>query len=493
MLRTRLLLVLILLAAGLSVDAKSLRARFSHGTYLAPGKGPYIETYIRIDGYSVSFAPAGAGIFQSTVEATLIVKQGDSIRYFDKFNLLGPEIADTLNGVQDFSDIHRISLPEGDYSLNLELKDRNRPDEAAKTVSQDVSIRFPTDRITLSDILLLESYEKSDSDGLRVKNGLLLTPLVDDFYGIERNRLVFYTEFYNSLALLGESELLLRYQILQHESQRMLDDYSGFSRQKASQAGAFIGEFDISGLPSGNYGLQVELRDKQNNVLAFQTCFFQRSRPIELATDSSMTAAMAGFKDATGTFVVLITNRDTLAEYIRCLWPISNPNENTFALNQLGIADLRMMQSFFYDFWYRRDANNPKGAWDKYHEEVKKVNANYSSHNKKGYLSERGRVYLRYGAPNQLSRMYNEPSSYPYEIWQYYTLGNQTNRKFVFYNPEIGGNDFRLLHSDARGEIFDQQWMAMLKRRTENMNDVDKTRPRSSWGNNYEQIFQNPR
>jgi GWxTD domain-containing protein len=206
-----------------------------------------------------------------------------------------------------------------------------------------------------------------------------------------------------------------------------------------------------------------------------------------------MTAAMAGFKDATGTFVVLITNRDTLAEYIRCLWPISNPNENTFALNQLGIADLRMMQSFFYDFWYRRDANNPKGAWDKYHEEVKKVNANYSSHNKKGYLSERGRVYLRYGAPNQLSRMYNEPSSYPYEIWQYYTLGNQTNRKFVFYNPEIGGNDFRLLHSDARGEIFDQQWMAMLKRRTENMNDVDKTRPRSSWGNNYEQIFQNPR
>ena len=491
--RTRLLLLLIVFAAGISADARSLRARFSHGTYFAPGKGPYIETYIRIDGHSVSFAPAGTGNFSSTVEATLIVKQGDSIRYFDKFNLLGPEIADTLNGVQDFSDIHRISLPEGDYTLNLELRDRNQPGDPARTVSQDVALRFPTDRVNFSDILLLESYEKAETEGPRVKNGFLLTPLVDDFFGKERNRLVFYTEFYNSLSLLGESDLLLRYQLLQHENQRPLDDYSGFSRQKSREAGAFIGEFDISGLPSGNYQVQVELRDKQNTVLAGQTCFFQRSRPSELPADSGMTAAMAGFKDATGSFVVLYTNKDTLAEYIRCLWPISNPNENTFAINQLGIADLRMMQSFFYDFWYRRDASNPKGAWDKYHEEVKKVNANYSSGNKKGYLTERGRVYLRYGAPNQLSRMYNEPSSYPYEIWQYYTLGNQTNRKFVFYNPEIGGNDFRLLHSDARGEIFDSQWMAMLKRRTENMNDVDKTKPRSSWGNNYEQIFQNPR
>jgi len=221
--RTRLLLLLIVLATVVSADARSLRARFSHGTYFAPGKGPYIETYIRIDGHSVSFAPSGTGNFSSTVEATLIVKQGDSIRYFDKFNLLGPEIADTLNGVQDFSDIHRISLPEGDYTLNLELRDRNQPGDPARTVSQDVTLRFPGDRINFSDILLLESYEKSETEGPRIKNGLLLTPLVDDFFGKERNRLVFYTEFYNSLSLLGESDLLLRYQLLQHENQRPLN------------------------------------------------------------------------------------------------------------------------------------------------------------------------------------------------------------------------------------------------------------------------------
>jgi hypothetical protein len=63
----------------------------------------------------------------------------------------------------------------------------------------------------------------------------------------------------------------------------------------------------------------------------------------------------------------------------------------------------------------------------------------------------------------------------------------------VFYCPEIGGNDFTLLHSDARGEVFESQWMVILKRRTETFNDVDKTKARSTFGNQFENLFQNPR
>jgi hypothetical protein len=57
----------------------------------------------------------------------------------------------------------------------------------------------------------------------------------------------------------------------------------------------------------------------------------------------------------------------------------------------------------------------------------------------------------------------------------------------------LGSNDFRLLHSDARGEIYEAQWMVILKRRTESLNDVDKTNSRSTYGNQFEQLFQNPR
>ncbi len=46
------------------------------------------------------------------------------------------------------------------------------------------------------------------------------------------------------------------------------------------------------------------------------------------------------------------------------------------------------------------------------------------------------------------------PNSYPYEIWEYYHLADgEVDKKFVFYDRELVGNNYELLHSDARGEI----------------------------------------
>ena len=111
-----------------------------------------------------------------------------------------------------------------------------------------------------------------------------------------------------------------------------------------------------------------------------------------------------------------------------------------------------MMQQFFYDFWQRRNPENPYMGWMTYKSEVDKVNAKYSSFKKKGYDTDQGRIYLQYGPPNAISPNYNEPNTYPYEIWQYYKIKNQTNRKFVFYSLEFTSKSFVLLHSDAIGE-----------------------------------------
>ncbi|MEN9415836.1 MAG: hypothetical protein RLZ62_2140, partial [Bacteroidota bacterium] len=42
---------------------------------------------------------------------------------------------------------------------------------------------------------------------------------------------------------------------------------------------------------------------------------------------------------------------------------------------------------------------------------------------------------------------------------------NQTNVKFLFYNPSLAGDDFILLHSTARGEISNPKWERELYRR----------------------------
>jgi len=151
------------------------------------------------------------------------------------------------------------------------------------------------------------------------------------------------------------------------------------------------------------------------------------------------------------------------------------------------------MQNFFYDFWARRNPENAEQGWLDYYEMVKKVNAEFKVSNKKGYETDRGRVYLQYGPPETMQREYRETATYPYEIWHYYTIANQTNRKFVFYNRDLVTNDFTLLHSDAQGEVYDAQWQQVLRKRDIQSRDMDHNLKLDGLGNKSNQNFENPR
>ena len=102
------------------------------------------------------------------------------------------------------------------------------------------------------------------------------------------------------------------------------------------------------------------------------------------------------------------------------------------------------------------------------------VNKNYNTSIKKGYETDQGRVYLQYGAPNSIITEKHDPSAYPYEIWSYYKVNNQTNRKFVFYCTEISGSDYVLLHSDVTGEIATNNWEMVLHKRDTPIYDFDQ-------------------
>lgn len=196
--------------------------------------------------------------------------------------------------------------------------------------------------------------------------------------------------------------------------------------------------------------------------------------------------------DVSNTFVSSITNKDSIAEYISCLRPISGTMENMFADNQLELADVKMMQQFFYAFWQRKNPENPYMGWMKYKAEVDKVNAQYSGFKIKGYDTDQGRIYLQYGPPNSISKNENEPNTYPYEIWHYYKIKNQTNRKFVYYNPDLISKSFTLLHSDAAGEVNDPQWQVRLYKRTVQNSDFDTEKVKQGFGQHSENQFKNP-
>lgn len=465
-----LAVLLTAILANVFAQKSPLKAYLSHAAFNSPQHGPFLETYLSVLGKSLLFVKNENGKFQGTVAVTMLFKQNDSIRNFLKYNLQTAEISDTSKIDFLVFDQQRIPLPSGNYELHLELADLNRnlPPFKAK---DKISINFGNTKIEFSDIELVESHKVADDHSAMAKSGFDFIPYQDYFLPESKKKIAFYTEIYNTKKVLGENVPFVVTSALQSvETGKPLDNYYRIKRETSDEVNVIFNEFDISELPSGNYNLVFTVRDKENKEICSQRKFIQRSNPgIRFNTNALQSINIAN------SFVANITSVDTLKEYIKMCFPIASANEKLFITYNLAQGNLITMQQFFYSFWTQRNELEPEKSWLTYHNTVLGVNEEFSTTNKKGYETDRGRVYLQYGPPNSRITETMNPDSYPYETWQYYQIGNQWNQRFVFYTRDLALNDYIILHSTVTGEVKNVNWQYDVKRSAHDMrpNDTD--------------------
>jgi GWxTD domain-containing protein len=459
MIRTVLLTAIIgMLLIGTAI-AGNLQAFLSYATFVSPVDGPYVETYISVVGNSVIFRRNDNNKFQGAIQITMIFRQDSLIKDFKKYDLLSPEAEDTAMINFNFIDQQRFLLPNGKYNLEISIADKYK-DRPPFIVKEPFEINYPADKINFSGIQLIESFRKTEETGILTKSGYDFVPFVDNFYPASVNKLTFYSELYYAEKVLGKEEkFIINSSIESAETGKIVSIYHKLRKEVSHPVNVVFSEFDISQLPSGNYYLTIEAHDKENSLLAKNQVFFQRSNPSVQFNVGDIASL-----DVTGTFVNTITNIDTLREYIRCLSPISTNIESTFAKNQLKTADLQTLQQFFLNFWLVRDNADPQKAWELYKIEVRKADISFHTKMSKGYDTDRGRVFLKYGPPNTIVDRPYEREVVPYQIWHYYKLGIYTNKRFVFYQPDLISNDYLALHSDVPGEVSNSLWQQYLVR-----------------------------
>ncbi len=476
------------LAFGTSTHAKNLQAYLSYTIFMSPVDGPYLDTYLAIIGNSVNYIKNDNDKYQATIAITIIFRQGDEIVDFAKYELRSPEVIDT--NLIDFNiiDQQRYVLANGNYDMEIIISDPNSGKEPYIT-TEPVEINYPKEKICISGIELIELFRKTQNISVISKGGYDLLPYVINYYPQSVHKLSFYNEIYNTDKEFElDGMFLISYYIESFETGKKLNDYQRNKRETIKPVVALIGEFDITYLPSGNYNLIIEARDKNNNMIANNKLFFQRSNP-----NVKFDLKDLGALDIANTFAGQIKDVDTLRQYILCLGPICTEMERVFTRKHMPDADLLTMQRFFLNFWQTRDNVNPGHAWEYYLGQVNKVNVLFKTPYLPGYDTDRGRVFLKYGPPNIIAERHNEPAAYPYEIWQYYILGeHQRNKKFVFYTFDIVTNDFQLVHSDAIGEISNYRWQIFIYNRTYDPVDIDADRYPDTWGSKVNDYWDNP-
>lgn len=450
-------LSVVAMVAFFALPANAIEVLLRNAQFYAPTKGPYVETNILILGSSVGYATNDHGSYNGKIEVTLLFKQANGeVAALDKYALNTIDVLDTANVSMGIVDKKRFLLKNGSYIMEATFVDQITG--AEQTITEALTIDFKYDTLQISDIDLIEEYDRSSDDkSLYVRSGLYMTPYVINFYPDNVDKLSFYLELYNGDVTTNNTDMLVTYSIKKTGKSEIPYGHYHYKKVAAEGVNAFFGEFDITKLPSGNYDLVVEVRNRENEIIGEKKMFFQRSKLMAKYENDNVDDVVT-----TGTFAERF-DLEELKYQLRSVNAIASVQEAKTINGLLKSDDLALLRRYFLNFWMTRNDVAPQNAWQKYMDLVKQVNFEFGSSLNYGFETDRGRIYLKYGPPNQLYDMPREPGAFPYQIWHYYDkVGQTSNVRFVFYNPDMISNDYQLIHSTTPGEIYNENWESLI-------------------------------
>lgn len=469
----------------------AIEAKFNYNYFWSPVDGNYLETVVFVNSNTVKPTKLVNGKLQGRIEISLIISKNDSVTTYEKVVLKGQEYEGKMASNNHYLHMKRFVLAPGIYDVELSIHDVS--DTANKVfTSTKIEIVDRGNELSTSDIVFVDALTRSTTQTTLTRSGYEVQPAASDFYGMEKDTLIYFFEVYGAAKYLKDSLFVATIRIQDLSTGQMEEKLMRFFKLKKNEVNVVFDRVPINWLATGSYALVLELRDSENRLVKTTKRNFSR-----LNKDESLMTNKLVSVNLSNTFVDSM-DLNQVYYVLRSMVPISNFSERAFIQRypSANIGDLELQKKFVYDFWQKRYPENPYEGWENYNKQVDFVNRVYSSKVTKGFETDRGRVYLQYGEPNSRVIETNEPSAFPYEIWWYYRLPNQmsqTNVRFIFFNPDMISNDYELLHSEAIGETNDPQWRTRLYSRTTPVNSIDQTEIRNPghYGSFIEQNLRN--
>lgn len=473
-----LLAVFVTMLASAQVDA-----RLDLQTFKTPDGQHFTESYLHIYGHTLNYEWNKNQKAQAKIQITQIITQNEKVVDFRKYELLSPEIQDSL--IVDLKDIQRFVLSPGTYQMEVKIQDLYDTISGYLDFSEIFEIKDLSTGVEQSGLIFLESISKSEKQTMYTRSGVEAIPLADNFFSQEFDLMAFYTEVYNTPKVLGsDGQFVVRWNIYNADYQTKVSGYSKTEKYNVSEVVPLMAMFDIKDLPNGNYYLQNAVISRSGDTISEAKHIFHRLNPLANVNFDNIMAM-----DIKTAFVMDIENEDSMHFYIQSLRPLCSHVERNVLDGNIEAENMEFKRKFFYAFWKERNPMNPEEEWNRYKMDVWKVEGMYSSSHKHGFETDRGRIYLKYGKPDYVESMPNEPSSYPYEIWQYYHIGRFNNKRFIFYLPDLVTNDYVLLHSDLQGEPQNHRWRTMLVNRNTPFQSVDAENGVDHYGGDINNAF----
>lgn len=455
---SRLFLFVLLCTTSLTAQTK-IKAYLDTKQFYAPEIGHYLEVYIEFAGYTTQFVSCEGGQKATVVVDIAIADSTGKTVFKDLYALDSPISTDSTQN--NFLEIIRTPLQVGSYTLSIHLEDANRQ-KSSISGTLPLQISEYSNSLSFSSVELVDIAFVSEEESRFTKSNYYIIPLLKNYFNKEMNNLPYYTEIYGA-----KGSILLERQVINAQTGQNYPAL-GFTKTypfEGEPVLALMQEIDLSSLLTGTYQIQLQAKDLQTGQTSKQTFDFERFNDSEVAFDIAAMVLDPAFQAS--------IHSDSVAYYLESLIPIAKPGEIRSLVELLKQKDPALMRQHLQAFWYQTAGAKAYEQWIAYQAQVRSVEKYYANNYMEGFETDRGRVYLKYGQPNSIVVKESSPSEYPYEIWTYDKIGIYSNRRFVFYNPDLVTNNHRLLHSDMVGELRNPSWQQILVRRNTVNGTVD--------------------
>jgi GWxTD domain-containing protein len=356
----------------------------------------------------------------------------------------------TDQGDKDLVGVIGFKIPDGKYKMIVGGGNTQKGNEKYSTEYLKVH-HYYDGTVSISDIQLATNIiqESQNQKSLFYKNSLEVIPAPTVVFGINKPVVFYYSEIYNLDKIPKEHNLKV-FQLVYNSKGKLLSKKIKILPQGLPSK-VEMGSIVINKFPTDQYTLLLSVIDSSGNFgISTSKKFFVYNPDVIAMKDTTSIGNSTSLSSEFGAMS---------EEELDDIWEKSKYEATPPEIKRFPkITGADSKRQFLFDFWKKRDNDVSTPVNESFREYLKRVddsNQRFGTMSKIGWKTDRGRVFILYGEPNEIERFPNQMDTKPYEIWHY----NDLEGGVIFIFADLSGfSDYMLIHSTKRGELRDDNW-----------------------------------
>ncbi len=295
-----------------------------------------------------------------------------------------------------------LHIPQGKFKYRIDISSGDK----VGSVEDEISIKKENYR--MSDILIANDIAKDTSEHHLRKGNLRIIPHPSHEFSELYETIYLYYELYD---ITPDSHHLRLSYTIKDDGGKIIGRIPRYIEKKyKSQAINFA--LSKKEMKPGRYTIVIDVKDESSQLITQKKTSFEITKPIKKEVSF-----------------------DGMPYYDKIEYFLST-SEYKFFKNMPEEGK----SSYLKRFWAQND-------YFAIAERFEYADKNYRQGVKPGYKTDRGRIYVKYGAPDEIERSFIEhEESKPYEHWQYFN-----GFEFIFVDI-LGTNEYTLVWTNVRDE-----------------------------------------